>query len=70
MTDNTARLTEIASAIGVPVETFTQPALRASERTERLTEIMKLIQAFETIEDAPARRRCITFVETTAGALR
>lgn len=66
MSDRPSILSQIAEALGVPVETFANVDAREDPNIDLLAECMELLGAFRQVSDRQARRRCLSYVKATA----
>lgn len=66
MSETSELLVRIASALGIPAEAFSPRCEGMSDYGATPDEVAELIDAFRQIQDRQARRRCLSYVRSTA----
>lgn len=66
MSDVPRILIQLAEALAVPIEAFTQVDSGSDERVATIEECIDLLDAFRRIGDRQARRRCLSYVKASA----
>jgi hypothetical protein len=66
MSDVPHILVQLAEALAVSVEAFTQVDGGSDERLATIEECNELLKAFRRIGDRQARRRCLSYVKASA----